>query len=251
MSNPFAAPATMAEAAEAADRKRVARQAAHDRQAELLGPVGRTSLGVLMFVFGGAMLYAVIALWPAIQAAANATATANAAATTAKVTWFGFEWKPSADAALLALVVLSSGVGSYVHAAVSFTDYVGNRGLTVSWIWWYVLRLFVGSSLAVIFYFAIRGGFFSTGGDAAQINPYGIAAISGLVGLFSKQATDKLREIFDTAFRVEQGGDVDRGDSLNTTPGAEAGGPAPGTTIMVATSTAAPSDVDLGAVDQA
>jgi hypothetical protein len=167
------------------------------------------------------------------------------------VTWFGFEWKPSADAALLALVVLSSGVGSYVHAAVSFTDYVGNRGLTVSWIWWYVLRLFVGSSLAVIFYFAIRGGFFSTGGDAAQINPYGIAAISGLVGLFSKQATDKLREIFDTAFRVEQGGDVDRGDSLNTTPGAEAGGAAPGTTIMVATSTAAPSDVDLGAVDQA
>jgi hypothetical protein len=49
---------------------------------------------------------------------------------------------------------------------------------------------------------------------------YGIAAISGLVGLFSKQATDKLREVFDTAFRVNKGGDSERADNLDSTPGA-------------------------------
>jgi len=38
---------------------------------------------------------------------------------------------------------------------------------------------------------------------------------AGLVGLFSKQGTDKLREIFDTAFRVAPGyGDDARSDSI-------------------------------------
>ena len=216
MSEPLAANPAMAQAAGGATEEK----AKTEEGAVLLGPFGQTALGVVMFVLGGAMLYAVIALWPAIQAAANTAPDATKAAT-ATVTWFGLSWKPNPDAALLALVILSSGVGSYVHAAVSFTDYVGNRGLTSSWVWWYILRLFVGSSLAVVFYFAIRGGFFSTGTDATQINPYGIAAISGLVGLFSKQATDKLREIFDTAFRVQQGGDSARGDGLDATPGVE------------------------------
>lgn len=217
MSEPAAVDPSLAQAAESAGKHKV-RERASDG-AVLLGPLGQTVLGVVMFIVGGAMLYAVIALWPAIH---DATAPAQGTTAKAAVKWFGFTWKPqSGDAALLALVILSSGVGSYVHAAVSFTDYVGNRGLTASWVWWYVLRLFVGSSLAVVFYFAIRGGFFSTGTDASQINPYGIAAISGLVGLFSKQATDKLREIFDTAFRVQQGGDRTRGDGLDTTKGVE------------------------------
>jgi len=202
--------AAHADQAKAAERRR-----AHaDNQAALVGPFGRTLLGLLMFLLGAVLLYLMIELWPAIQAAAKAGHG------TAKVTWFGHEWKPTADVALLALVVLSSGLGSYVHAAVSFADYVGNRGFVVSWVWWYLLRVFVGSSLAVIFYFGIRGGFLGAGTNAADINVYGIAAISGLVGLFSKQATDKLREVFDTAFRVNKGGDSERADNLDSTPGA-------------------------------
>jgi hypothetical protein len=176
----------------------------------LVGPLGQTILGTLMFILGAVLLYMVIALWPAVQAAAKA---GNG---TAKVTWFGQDWRPTADAALLALVVLSSGLGSYVHASVSFADYIGNRRFVVSWIWWYLLRVFVGSSLAVIFYFSIRGGFLGAGTDAANINVYGIASMSALVGLFSKQATDKLREVFDTAFRVRKGGDSEREDKMST-----------------------------------
>jgi hypothetical protein len=44
------------------------------------------------------------------------------------------------------------------------------------------------------------------------MNAYGIAAISALAGMFSKQATDKLREIFDTLFRTQQ--PVERADPL-------------------------------------
>jgi hypothetical protein len=116
---------------------------------------------------------------------------------------------------LLLLVAVLSALGSYVHAAQSFVDFAGNRRLVVSWVWWYPFRIFIGVALAEIFYFAIRAGFFGTDTPTQFINPYGIAAVAGLVGLFSKQATDKLREVFETLFRTAEGyGDETRDDSL-------------------------------------
>lgn len=45
-------------------------------------------------------------------------------------------------------------------------------------------------------------------------NPYGFSGIAGLCGLFSKQATDKLREICDTLLSTTGDGDRDRRDGL-------------------------------------
>lgn len=104
---------------------------------------------------------------------------------------------------LLLIVMVSGAVGSFVHAATSFASYVGNRKLGSSWLWWYVLRPFIGAGLAVIFYFVVRGGFLQAGSSAADaLNLYGLAALGGLSGMFSKQATDKLREVFDNVFKV-------------------------------------------------
>ena len=64
------------------------------------------------------------------------------------------------------------------------------------------MRLVVGVLLALLLYFVFRGGFFSGNSPSTAVNPYGIAALAGLAGLFSKQATDKLREVFETLFRV-------------------------------------------------
>ena len=71
--------------------------------------------------------------------------------------------------------------------------------------------------LALILYFALRGGFFSpvSNGsvDPQQIlNPFGFAAIAALAGMFSKQATDKLKEVFDSLFRTDE--NDKRGDKL-------------------------------------
>ena len=183
---------------------------------------GEMLLGIFLLLLGFALITLLVALWPAVQAAASD-------ATSKPIHWFSWEYKPTPDAALLILVILVSALGSYVHAAISFTDYVGAGKLERCWIWWYVLRLFVGTSLAAIFYFAIRGGFFAGSTNSEDINPYGIAAVAGLVGLFSKQATDKLNEIFDTAFRTS-----DRyGDSMRTgklTDDSSAAGTGTGTT---------------------
>jgi len=45
-----------------------------------------------------------------------------------------------------------------------------------------------------------------------NISPYGIAGVASLAGMFSKQATDKLREVFDSLFKAE--GDKERSDKL-------------------------------------
>jgi hypothetical protein len=168
---------------------------------------GIGALGVFLLACGAVNVYALVVLWPAVTAATGAG--------DARIAPFGHAMSPSPDTALLLLVVVSSTLGSFIHAATSFTDYVGNRKLAASWAWWYVLRSFIGCSLALLFYFSIRGGFLGANTPAKGINPYGIAAVSGLVGLFSKQATDKLHEVFDTVFRTAPGrGDDARTDSI-------------------------------------
>lgn len=119
------------------------------------------------------------------------------------------------EARLILIVLLAGALGSYIHAATSFVSFVGTRSLEKSWLWWYVMRPFIGAALALLFYFVIRGGFLSTGTDASAISIFGIAGLAGLVGMFSKNAIDKLREVFETLFKTEKGkGDEERGDKM-------------------------------------
>jgi hypothetical protein len=164
-------------------------------------------LGVILLLAGGTLIYLLLAVWPAVQ---GATVQGGGNATT-RIELFGFvRLSLAPDSALLLLVVVTSALGSYVHAATSFATYVGNRALAMSWVWWYLLRVFIGIALAVLFYLAVRGGFLAAQAQTSDVNPYGIAALAGLVGLFSKQATDKLEEVFTTLFRVQDR----KGDAL-------------------------------------
>lgn len=131
----------------------------------------------------------------------------------------GIVLEHSFEVRLLLLVLFAGALGSYIHAATSFIDYVGNRKLSGNWVWWYLLRPFVGMTLALVFYFVVRGGFISVTAGGEDMNPFGIAALAGLVGMFSKQATDKLSEVFNTLFRAAKGeGDDKRKDSLVDLP---------------------------------
>jgi len=128
---------------------------------------------------------------------------------------FGWSVQAGSEAGLLLLVVIAAALGSYIHAATSFVSYVGNKSLVMSWAWWYILRPFIGVSLALVFYFVIRGGLLSVNTDSGDISIFGITAVAGLVGMFSKQATDKLNEVFNTLFRTKEGeGDNVRKDKL-------------------------------------
>ena len=135
-------------------------------------------------------------------------------------------WEPTIwpEVRLLVLVAIAGALGSYIHLATSFADYLGNRQFVSSWKWWYILRPFIGSALAAIIYFAVRGGLVSGGAGAGELSPYGITALAGLTGMFSKQATDKLREVFEELFQTEA---PPRADALknptDTSPGTKPG----------------------------
>jgi hypothetical protein len=132
-----------------------------------------------------------------------------------------FRWCISTtfDERLILLVIVAGILGSFVHAATSLGDYLGNDNFNRNWTWFYLLRPAIGMALALVFYFVIRGGFLTTSGGAKDINPYGIAALACLVGMFSKQATDKLSEVFTTLFRAAPGeGDQKRKGSLKPEP---------------------------------
>jgi hypothetical protein len=125
--------------------------------------------------------------------------------------------KPVSGNTWLLLLVLSAGaLGSFVHAATSFADYIGNQSAKRSWVVWFILRPLIGSALALIFYLTLRGGLFTSGTDSKSINLYGFAAIAALAGMFSKQATDKLSEVFDVLFKPsDKKVDASRKDKLH------------------------------------
>ena len=75
------------------------------------------------------------------------------------------------------------------------------------------------------FYFIVRGGFFSSSAPVETTSPFGFIALSALVGLFSPQATLKLKDIAETVF-AKPGPGEDNKPQGSTTP-APSAKPAP------------------------
>ncbi len=100
----------------------------------------------------------------------------------------------------LLLIVITAGVlGALLHVIRSLFWYVGHRDLRSSWVLMYILLPLAGALLAIAFYFLIRGGFFPQA-KADQSNPIGFAALAFLMGLFTAQAGEKLKQVFETIF---------------------------------------------------
>ena len=171
---------------------------------------GIISFGVYFIILSVVLLYLLVSIWP--PAISDAAPSWSSQPVSLLLGWLKFSL--SDEVRLILIVILAGALGSYVHSATSFIDYVGNREFVRSWAWWYILRPFIGISLALVFYFVIRAGFFSPSAEVGATSPYGFAAIAGLVGMFSKQATDKLSELFDTLFKTTE--PERRGDSLET-----------------------------------
>ena len=104
---------------------------------------------------------------------------------------------------LLLLAMLIGALGSCIQVIRSFTWYIGNRKLSGNSFWSFLLQPFMGMALSLVFYFVIRGGFLSATARVQDMNIFGIAALSGLTGMFSQQAAEKLAEVFRIVFARE------------------------------------------------
>jgi hypothetical protein len=177
------------------------------------GPASRIwvfAFGAYLILLNVLLLYLLLRLWPD-QVAMPSKAEPHSFTLVPRL-WIVSLWP---EVQFLALVVVAGALGSYIHLTTSFADYLGNRQFVKSWKWWYVLRPFIGSVLAVLVYFAARGGLISGGAGAGDLSPYGVAALAGLTGMFSKQAVDKLREVFENLFKTDK---PPRADALKPQP---------------------------------
>jgi len=157
-------------------------------------------LGVYHVVLGLLVLYLLFKVWPT-----SIPGDDEEDIRTVEFFWgiFRFHLELFPERQILLLVLLAGALGSYVHAATSFVNFTGTRSIVASWRWWYGLRPFIGMALALGFYFVARAGFFSGSANTLDLNVIGFVAVAFIVGMFTKQATEKLGELFDVLFRVE------------------------------------------------
>jgi len=149
-------------------------------------------LGLALAFLAVLALTAILAIWPEDTGRGGASVAVMLGAATLP-----------RDLDLLLLALTFGALGSFLHVAKSFSTFAGNRELLASWTWWYCLQPLAGMGLALVLYVVVRGGFLSAGANAADVSPYGVAGISGLAGMFSKQATEKLNEVFSNLLKTE------------------------------------------------
>jgi hypothetical protein len=151
---------------------------------------------------------------------------------------------PSPEIRLLLLVMISAAIGSSVQAAKSYAAFTGRNEYNPNWNWWYFLRFPSGIGIALLMYFVIRGGFM-VGSIADQsvagsvVNPFGVAALSALAGMFARQASDKLEELFGNLFRTDQKPASGSPTLVGTPPQVKVGASGKDLTIVVAASNVA------------
>src|ERR1043165_1622854 len=187
--------------------------------------INRVGIGCLLIAV--LLIYTLIASWPVVQ-----VEKIDGIDVKSYKAWHFFFWTAESwdvDKRMLFTIVLAGAVGSLVHALTSFSDFVGNERFNANWVWWYVLRLPVGSALAIFFYFIIRGGLIvptlqgGAGIDSTQatlaLNAYSMAAFAALAGMFAKNASDKLAEVFDAV--MSRKNPVDRKDPLHDGAGGD------------------------------
>ena len=175
-------------------------------------------VGIYFILLSILLLYLLITTWPVPEFAGTTFRPVN-------IFGFSHSWAPERH--LMFTVMMAGATGSLAHSLTSFADYVGNRQLGLSWIWFLILRVPVGIAIALLFYFVVRGGLLiptvqvqPQNGLSVEatmkINPFAIAGFAALAGMFSKQATDKLAAVFDVVFAMKE--PVHRADGLGPKP---------------------------------
>ncbi len=120
--------------------------------------------------------------------------------------WLTQQLAPFSAGAKAALVTMAAAtVGSLITTILGYLDHVAYKGdFRRAFVPWYVARPVMGLLLGLIFYFVLQAGLWAVAGQSpGSLSLYGLAAVGSLVGLFSKNAIEKLRELFQGLFHTE------------------------------------------------
>ena len=112
------------------------------------------------------------------------------------------------ETARFAIAIFAGTVGAAIYAIERFIQHaMHDKDYEREYSGWYILRPLQGSLLAVVFYLLLRGGLLAlgtpSGSVGADLNPYGLASFCALVGMFSNDASKRLKLTFQTLFSNE------------------------------------------------
>jgi len=149
-------------------------------------------VSVVLVLLAGFFAYVLVQMWPpSVPAGGTVPATS-------RFNLFAIKFTLSQDKDFLILLAAAGALGAMAHVLRSFYVYAGERKLVKSWLISYFLIPEVGAIVAVVVYIVLRGGLIA--GGVAQQNPFGFAAVGVLVGMFSSQALEMLKKVFETLF---------------------------------------------------
>ncbi len=152
----------------------------------------------LMLLFG---TYNLVSVWPS-----NSTELVSNATQTVILRGTNISFSLGPETLVMLVIIIVGAVGACVFSLWSIAKHVARKDFTARWFVWYLLRPFTGAGLALLFYFLVRGGLLTIGSNLQNLNLIVIAGISALVGMFSEQALQKLRELADSTFGASSGG---------------------------------------------
>lgn len=105
------------------------------------------------------------------------------------------------------VMLFAAGLGSSITTILGYLRHASIlQDFDAAYTPWYVARLLMGMLLGLIFYFVVKGGLLAVSAGAGttdELNLWALAAIGALVGLFSKNAIEKLRELFNILFKTQ------------------------------------------------
>jgi hypothetical protein len=105
---------------------------------------------------------------------------------------------------VLKMVAVLGALGGLIHMLTSFVMYIGNRQLVRSWLLYYVVAPFLGAALAPIVFLLLSNSVVESvsgsGVNTQNLNLPGLYAIAALTGMFARQASEKLADIFTLVF---------------------------------------------------
>jgi hypothetical protein len=156
------------------------------------------------------------------------------------------------DRTMVVMVLFAGALGGLVHALRSFYWYVGEGKLLWNWVGMYVVLPWSSAALGFVFYLVIRAGLYQPSAGTSYL----LVGLAALVGMFSRQAAEKLKDIGEGIFtKASQGSDQAPPSNAPTSATAPAitavtpsSGPTMGGTVVTITGTgfAGPSKVRFG-----
>ena len=164
---------------------------------------GVAIVSTLMALTTAFALYALWSFWPTPL---PPTATTSAIPGPTTFTYFRWEITLTRDQQFFVIVAVAGVIGAMLHGLRSLARYVGERKFVRSWIASYLLLPFVGAAIATIVYLVLRAGLLPGANSASQPDAFGITAVAALVGWFSAQAAEKMKDVFQTLFKAPEAG---------------------------------------------